>query len=120
HVRHGHPRALLKEAAKALEQHETELVEMSPILLSDPVGPSLRRYANAAALVETGLEPEKLLAALQEIERMFGRRRSGQRWRARTLDLDVILWSGGPYVSPQLTIPHPLFRQREFVLRPAA
>ena len=36
------------------------------------------------------------------------------------LDLDVILWSGGPYAEPGLTIPHPLFRIRDFVLAPAA
>jgi 2-amino-4-hydroxy-6-hydroxymethyldihydropteridine diphosphokinase len=36
------------------------------------------------------------------------------------LDLDVILWSEGAFAAPGLTIPHPLFRQRDFVLRPAS
>jgi 2-amino-4-hydroxy-6-hydroxymethyldihydropteridine diphosphokinase len=36
------------------------------------------------------------------------------------LDLDVVLWSGGAYAAPTLTIPHPLFRTRAFVLSPAA
>jgi 2-amino-4-hydroxy-6-hydroxymethyldihydropteridine diphosphokinase len=91
----------------------------SPAMLTDPVGPSIRRYANAAAVIETSLEPLALLAALKRIERAFGRRAGGQRWSARVIDLDVVLWSGGPFAAPSLTIPHPLFRERRFVLGPA-
>jgi 2-amino-4-hydroxy-6-hydroxymethyldihydropteridine diphosphokinase len=91
----------------------------SPAILTDPVGPSIRRYANAAAVIETSLEPLALLAALKRIERAFGRRAGGQRWSARVIDLDVVLWSGGPFAAPSLTIPHPLFRERRFVLGPA-
>ncbi len=58
--------------------------------------------------------------ACRTIERVFGRDRRGQRWRSRTLDLDIVLWSGGTWYGPRLAIPHPLFRQRDFVLRPAA
>ena len=70
-------------------------------------------------MIETQLGPEALLTLLKRIERAFGRRPGGQRWRARVLDLDLILWSGGPYASAALTIPHPLFRTRAFVLAPA-
>ena len=93
---------------------------MSPIIASAPVGPSRRRYANAAARIATPLDPPALLALLQSIETRFGRIRRGQRWGARTLDLDVILWSGGPWRTKTLTVPHPLFRKRGFVLIPAA
>jgi 2-amino-4-hydroxy-6-hydroxymethyldihydropteridine diphosphokinase len=48
----------------------------------------------------------------------FGRRRRGQQWGARVLDLDIILWSGGLWVSPGLSIPHLRFRERGFVLSP--
>lgn len=62
-----------------------------------------------------------MLAKLKQIEREFGRgRRRGQRWQARVLDLDIILWSGGIVASPALQIPHPAFRQRRFVLDPAS
>ena len=62
-----------------------------------------------------------LLARLKRIESEFGRRK-GQTWSRRVLDLDIILWSGGAFVSgdPDLTIPHPLMRERSFVLGPAA
>jgi 2-amino-4-hydroxy-6-hydroxymethyldihydropteridine diphosphokinase len=83
------------------------------------MGPSQRRYANGAVLVRSELEPVAMLALLKRIEREFGRRSGGRRWRARVLDLDIVLWSGGYWSSPELTIPHPQFRERGFVLWPA-
>ena len=103
-----------------LGQEGVEPIDVAPVLLSDPVGPSLRRYANSAAVVRTRLEPQALLALSKRLEREFGRRAGGQRWTSRVLDLDLILWSAGPFAAPGLTIPHPLFRKRDFVLAPAA
>src|SRR3546814_20937635 len=71
--------------------------------------------ANAAALVETGLPPPALLKRLKEIEADFGTR-AGQRWGARTLDLDIVLWSGGLWSHRSLTIPHTPSRAPNFVL----
>jgi 2-amino-4-hydroxy-6-hydroxymethyldihydropteridine diphosphokinase len=92
----------------------------APVFETEPVGPSLRRYANSAALIETALDPPALLRLLKRIERHFGRRPGGQRWTSRVLDLDIVLWSEGPFAAPGLTVPHPLFRTRAFVLAPAA
>lgn len=92
---------------------------VAPVLRSDPVGPSLRRYANGAALVRTKRDPQELLALLKRIERKFGRRAGGRRWSARVIDLDIVLWDGGAFAAPGLVIPHPAFRERGFVLRPA-
>ena len=111
---------MLAAALERLEAEGVELVDAAPVLLTDPVGPSHRRYANSAAVVATRLEPPELLVLCKRIEREFGRRQGGQRWASRVLDLDVILWSGGPFAAPGLTIPHPLFRTRDFVLAPAA
>jgi 2-amino-4-hydroxy-6-hydroxymethyldihydropteridine diphosphokinase len=108
--------------AAALEQLGREGVTVlaaAPVLRTDPVGPSLRRYANSAALIETMLEPPALLALAKRIERGFGRRTGGQRWTSRVLDLDLVLWSGGCFAARGLVIPHPLFRIRDFVLAPA-
>jgi len=96
-----------------------KVLEASPALLTDPIGPSHRRYCNSAAIVETRLGPPELLALCKRIEREFGRRQGGQRWSTRVLDLDLVLWSGGPFAEPDLIIPHPLFRTRDFVLAPA-
>jgi len=111
------PQALVIAAMAALDQLPLKLCATSPVIGSAPLGPSLRRYANAAAIVETDLSPPALLLRLKTLERTFGRR-SGQRWGARTLDLDIILWSGGRWDQRGLHVPHEAFRQRAFVLSP--
>ena len=120
HARHGSPAAILRAALAELAAQGVAVEAASPVLRSRPIGPSLREYANGAAVVETAMEPLELLDLLQSIERAFGRRRQGQRWRSRTLDLDIVLWDGGGWADERLTIPHPEFRKRDFVLRPAA
>lgn len=119
HHRHGSPEAVLRAALAALEQGGCKVLAAAPLIRSAPIGPSRRRYANGAALIKTRFGPEDLLDQLQTAERAFGRRPGGQRWSARVLDLDIVLWSGGTWCSPSLTIPHPEFRRRSFVLRPA-
>lgn len=111
--RHGSPRQALAAATAAIGG----VVAQSPVIETAPLGPSRRRFANAAILVESTETPPELLARLKGIERAFGRRR-GRRWDARVIDLDLILWSGGAWSSPGLTIPHPQFRLRGFVLAP--
>jgi 2-amino-4-hydroxy-6-hydroxymethyldihydropteridine diphosphokinase len=103
----------------ALDLAPLRLAAASPIITSRPLGPSLRLYANAAAIVETALPPPALLAHLKALERRFGRR-NGRRWGARTLDLDIIFWSGGRWDRRALQVPHRDFRQRGFVLSPLA
>ena len=94
----------------------------SAMIASAPIGAAQRRFANAALVLESDLTPPALLAALKRMEREFGRR-GGQRWGDRVLDCDIILWSGGAWRSggqaDRLTIPHPAFAQRPFVLTPA-
>lgn len=119
HPRHGPPRRVLAAALVALSADGLKVIAASPVIESSPVGPSQRRYANGAAIIETLLAPPRLLERLQAIEARFGRKRRGQRWRARVLDLDIVLWSAGAWWDPDLTIPHPLFRERDFVLGPA-
>ncbi|MFM9935942.1 MAG: 2-amino-4-hydroxy-6-hydroxymethyldihydropteridine diphosphokinase [Novosphingobium sp.] len=119
HPRHGLPPAVLRAALAAMAEEGLVIEAASPIIASAPLGPSRRRYANAAARIATLHEPPALLTLLQKIEARFDRVRRGSRWGARTLDLDVILWSGGPWRSPALTIPHSALQSRDFVLGPA-
>lgn len=111
--RHGRPQNEVAAALRLLGGCA------SPIIASAPLGPSTRTFANAAVLIDTDESPADLLARLKQIEQAFGRR-TGRRWGARVIDLDIILWSGGRVASRQLTVPHPSFRQRAFVLEPAA
>jgi 2-amino-4-hydroxy-6-hydroxymethyldihydropteridine diphosphokinase len=110
--RRGSPSETVRAAADALR-----VVRLSRIRRTEPVGPAGRGFANAAAILETGLDPPALLALLKRTERDFGRR-GGRRWGPRVLDLDIILWSEGSFAGEALVVPHPAFRSRAFVLEP--
>lgn len=107
----------LLHAATTLIGKQARVLAASPILSTPPLGPSARRFANGALLVESTLPPPAMLAFLQSIENELGRRRY-RRWGARSVDIDIILWSGGRWASRTLTIPHAAWRVRSFVLTP--
>lgn len=111
--RHGGPADEVRAAIAAIGG----AVALSPFIVTAPIGPSSRRFVNAAAVIESDESPLVLLARLKAIEADFGRR-AGQRWGARVIDLDIVLWSGGVWADDRLTVPHPAFRQRRFVLDP--
>ncbi|OYW82905.1 MAG: 2-amino-4-hydroxy-6-hydroxymethyldihydropteridine diphosphokinase [Sphingobium sp. 32-64-5] len=112
------PRRLVEQAIGDFSRPPFRLIARSPILETPPIGPSRRRYANAALLVEApDHSPDAMLKRLKAMERAAGRR-TRQRWGARPLDLDIVLWSGGAWASPGLVIPHTAFRERDFVLIP--
>lgn len=112
--RHGAPAAIIRSAAAAIGASRLSKIRSTPAL-----GPAGRGFANAVALVESELDPPALLAELKSVERAFGRR-GGRRWGPRVLDLDIILWSGGPWAGGGAVVPHPEFRRRRFVLEPLA
>lgn len=120
HPHWGAPRAVVEAASHMVDGTLGTVLARSPVITTAPIGPSLRRYANAALVLESTFDPQELLAALQWLEAQLGRVRRGQRWRSRVIDLDIVLWSGGVVAEPRLAIPHPLFRTRDFVLGPAA
>jgi 2-amino-4-hydroxy-6-hydroxymethyldihydropteridine diphosphokinase len=111
---------VLAFAAQVIDGTLGTVLATSPTVDSAPVGPSQRRYANGALVLDSALSPPELLFALQQLEIALGRVKRGQRWRARVIDLDIVLWSDGALAAPGLTIPHLLFRERAFVLGPAA
>jgi 2-amino-4-hydroxy-6-hydroxymethyldihydropteridine diphosphokinase len=111
--RHGAPADEVRAALAAIGG----VVAVSDLAATAPLGPSARRFVNAAAVIDSGESPRDLLDRLQAIELDFGRR-PGQRWGDRVIDLDIVLWSGGAWADHRLTIPHPLFRARRFVLGP--
>lgn len=95
------------------------LVRLSPIHETEPVDAPAGSpaFLNMVAAGWTHLGPTELLDALQVIERRLGRRRS-IRNAPRTIDLDLILYSAMAMRSERLTLPHPRFREREFVMQP--
>ena len=116
HGRFGPPRRVVEAAIARLET-DFGLFDSSPILLNPAHGSAGRDFANSVALVESLLEPPAMLGRLKDLEREFGRRH-GRRWGPRVLDLDLVLWSGGPWRSRELIIPHRHIEKRVFVLDP--
>ncbi len=88
---------------------------------SRPLGgpPDQAEYLNAAAVVETTVPPLAFLELLQRIEARHGRV-PADRWAARPLDIDLLLYGDEVIEMPQLTIPHLRMTFRRFVLEPAA
>lgn len=76
-------------------------------------------YLNAAVAVAGADDPRALLALTQELERRAGRA-GGPRHAARPLDIDIIFWGDANAADAEPTLPHPRWRQRDFVLRPLA
>ncbi len=92
----------------------------SSLYASKPMGPQQQPdYINAVACIDTTLAPLALLDALQQIENEQGRIRK-ERWGARTLDLDILLYGDEVITTPRLTVPHYGMKTREFVLYPLA
>jgi 2-amino-4-hydroxy-6-hydroxymethyldihydropteridine diphosphokinase len=88
---------------------------------SRPLGgpPDQAEYVNAAAVIETTVPPLAFLELLQRIEARHGRV-PAERWAARPLDIDLLLYGDEVIEMPQLTVPHLRMTFRRFVLEPAA
>jgi len=101
---------------------ETEVVRMSTLRDTDPVGyVDQPRFLNGAVEAESGLPPRALLVALLELERAFGRDRGTVPAQGpRTLDLDLLLYGEEQIDEPGLQVPHPRLHERRFVLEPLA
>jgi 2-amino-4-hydroxy-6-hydroxymethyldihydropteridine diphosphokinase len=103
------------------EEPGVEVTAVSRFRDTDPVGlVEQPRFLNAAAALETKLEPRPLLEVLLRIERELGRVRGGTRWGPRTLDLDLLVYADREIDEPGLHVPHPLLHERRFALEPLA
>jgi 2-amino-4-hydroxy-6-hydroxymethyldihydropteridine diphosphokinase len=118
--RFGSPRNTLSAALDALEAKGVSIRRRSSWYHSEPVPPSAQPwFLNAVASVATDLGANGLLAALQAIERQFGRVRTEPN-AARVVDLDLLDYRGKVMETPSLVLPHPRLHQRRFVLVPLA
>jgi 2-amino-4-hydroxy-6-hydroxymethyldihydropteridine diphosphokinase len=117
----GDREANLRAALKALEQREgVRLTACSDVYETEPVGyMDQPAFLNMAAEIETDLEPLELLNAVEAIEGRLGREK-GVRWGPRVIDMDIVLCGSKTMDSERLTLPHPEFRRRAFVLVPLA
>jgi len=114
------PASQLRRAFSALAGlPETRLVACSPLYRSPPLGGLPQPdYVNAAAALLTRLPALALLDQLLAVELAQGRRRNGERWASRTLDLDLLVYGHQSIDEPRLRVPHPGIALRNFVLFP--
>ena len=97
------------------------VVSASDIIETEPWGfESSNRFLNMAVKVETTLQPLEVLHTTQEIERKLGRTQKSvnREYHDRMIDIDILLYDDLVMNTPELTIPHPLMYQREFVMKP--
>ena len=116
----GDRSAHLEYAIDALQLDLSDLL-ISSFLETQPVGvgPEHGTYLNAALVGRTQLPARVLLDRLLEIEEERGRARP-YPMAPRTLDMDLILYGDAIIEEDGLSVPHPRFRERDFVLRPLA
>lgn len=117
----SNPIQQVRQAIVALARlPKTQLVRQSSLYKTQPLGPSDQPdFINAVVLIVTELTPLELLEQTQAMETQLGRT-PGERWGARVIDVDILLYGNIVLNSDKLTLPHPGLGQREFVLYPLA
>ena len=119
----------LNDAIAHIQRRIGTVVAKSAFVQTEPWGfESDNSFLNAAIKVETIQSPEQVLHQTQEIERMLGRvsKSVDGKYHDRKIDIDILLYyvdsvikGDGLHIStPELTIPHPLMNERDFVLIP--
>ncbi len=117
----GNKKDHLIKAVKLLNEHPAiTLTQRSSLYETEPWGYTEQEsFLNAVVVVETELSPEELLTHCQKIEHALLRTRE-ITWGPRTIDIDILIYSGVRSHTPQLTLPHPHLTERAFVLAPLA
>ncbi len=116
----GDARAAVLQAFEALAcWPEIEVTDRSALYRSAPHEAQGPDFINAVARIDTRLTAPDVLDALQAIEHQAGRVRPYVN-APRSLDLDLLFFGDASMHSPRLTLPHPRWRERAFVLYPLA
>jgi len=100
---------------------KTRVLLQSSLYRSTPIGPPDQPdFINGVVGALTLLTPAELLAELQSIEQRMGRVSPAQRWGARIIDLDILIYGELRSDTPSLQLPHPEMHKRNFVMVPLA
>lgn len=117
----GNRKRLIREALDLLNKRvgrircESSLIETVPWGFYSP-----NKFINACVCCETKLNPRQILAVTQHIEREMGRvnKSKGGEYHDRIIDIDVLLYDNITVDEPDLKIPHPHMKERDFVMNP--
>lgn len=115
----GQREKFLKSALdKLAESEDIELVQVSPVYETEPVGLIAQdNFLNIVAEIKTGLSPQDLMNHLENIEGKVGKKAEIKNG-PREIDIDILLYDKEVVESEKLVIPHPGLSKREFALRP--
>ena len=114
----GNRGANLLAALSSMRKHGIHAVNTSAVYETPPWGITEQAsFLNLIAAVETALVPEELMQTLLNIETALGRLRV-TKWGPRSIDLDLLEYHGQQLETDLLTLPHPLYTERAFILKP--
>lgn len=111
----------IQEALRMMEEQVGCLVRQSALHVTEPWGfHSDNSFINACACYETTLSPLQILTVTQDIERKMGRTSKSfeGQYHDRIIDIDILLYDDISLHTDELTIPHPLMQERDFVMKP--
>ena len=117
----GDKEANLRTAIYKLQERIGKLASLSSFYETAPWGfESDHSFLNAAIGLETSLSPIEILHITQEIEKELGRTKKSVNgsYSDRLIDIDILLYDTLVLQTPELTIPHPLMTERDFVMKP--
>ena len=116
----GNKQENLQIAIQYINKKVGKVIAQSSVIETEPWGfTSKNTFLNMVIEVETSLSPLDILKKTQKIERLMGRiEKTHTAYQDRIIDIDIILYDDVILDTPELKLPHPLFHQRDFVLKP--
>ena len=117
----GNKKLNIDQAIHQISRKTGKVLRQSSFYFSQPLGfISENDFVNVVVLVETKLEPLELLHQLQEIEKEMGRTYKSVDgvYTDRIIDIDILLYEDMVLDLPELKIPHPQMKERDFVMKP--
>ena len=117
----GNRTANVDQAIEMISKQAGHLLACSSYIETAPWGfRSANRFLNAVVAIDTPYSPHELLKITQSIEREMGRTHKtvDGNYSDRIIDIDILLYGNEVIHTPDLVIPHPLIRQRDFVYGP--
>lgn len=109
----------LRQAREILNIEAGQIVLLSSIYESEPWGYNdPDKYLNQVVSIKTAKEPQQLLESCLHIENTLGRKRLGNTYQPRPIDIDILFYNDLCLETKSLIIPHPRLHLRNFVLKP--
>lgn len=111
----------LQQAVDLIAEKIGAVIKISSVYKTESWGFKSDDFLNICIQISTGLNPEKLLKSIHEIELLLGRKRTSETgYEARIIDIDVLLFDTEIIISKELVVPHKDMLNRKFVLAPLA